>query len=48
MSDREFYEYCMKLGSYHIFNIIKYLDESPLESNWVKVTGTGIKKVVQN
>jgi hypothetical protein len=48
MSDREFYEYCMKLGSYQIFNIIKYLDEG-LDAAWVKVpmTVSGVQKVVQ-
>jgi hypothetical protein len=36
MDDKEFYELCMKLGSYQIFNIIKYLDEEG-NHEWVKV-----------
>jgi hypothetical protein len=35
MSDKDFADYCMKLGGFQIFQLIKYLDER--NDDWVNV-----------
>jgi hypothetical protein len=35
MNDRQFAEYCLKLGGFQIFQLVTYFDES--NDDWVKV-----------